>query len=193
MIKRDTYSQKDYDMKKPFDISEQDKIKILNLHLVERYNFGSRMTEQLTPKGIKNENPKQVINTSEYNGKMTIITYNSDGSYSSNVPLIGNTKSLKGTWKYIPQPGTGGKILYSSGGVVDGFIQEIGRDLVMTDDLRNLLNQNPSEYQKLPVMTKLLNLVNSSYSSDTTRLSVNNQPNRLGCPTGCVKDPSIRV
>jgi len=82
MIKRDTYSQKDYDMKKPFDISEQDKIKILNLHLVERYNFGSRMTEQLTPKGIKNENPKQVINTSEYNGKMTIITYNSDGSYS---------------------------------------------------------------------------------------------------------------
>ena len=52
MIKRDTYSQKDYDMKKPFDISEQDKIKILNLHLVERYNFGSRMTEQLTPKGI---------------------------------------------------------------------------------------------------------------------------------------------
>ena len=67
-------------MKKPFDISEQDKINILNLHSLERHNFGSRITEQLTPKGIKNENPKQVIITSEYNGKTTIITYNSNGS-----------------------------------------------------------------------------------------------------------------
>lgn len=178
-------------MKKPFDITEQDKKRILHLHLEEKQNFGTRLSEQEINSGIINENPKQVVNTSNYDGKITSITFNSDGSYSSNIPLIGNTTSLNGTWKYIPKSGTGGRIVYSSGIVSDGFIQEIGRDLLMNDELRYIYNQNPLQYQKIPVMTKILNLQNSSVPVGLTSVSKYSKSDRIGCPTGCVKDPKL--
>jgi hypothetical protein len=179
-------------MKKPFDISEEDKIKILHLHLEEKQNSGTRLSEQDINRGIRNDNPKQVVNSYDYDGKTTIITFNSDGSYSSNIPLIGNTKSLNGTWKYIPKSGTGGRIVYSSGLVRDGFIQEIGRDLIMDDGLQFLLNNKPSEYDKLPIMTKLLNLINSEIPQGRTGLSMVPKINQIGCPSGCVRDPNYQ-
>ncbi len=178
-------------MKTPLDISEQDKKRILHLHLEEKQNSGTRLSEQDIDRSIRNENPKQVVNRYDYDGKTTIITFNSDGSYSSNIPLIGNTNSLNGTWRYIPKSGTGGRILYSSGSVSDGFIQEIGRDLLMNEELRFVYNQNPLQYQKIPVMTKILNLQNSSVPAGLTSVSKHSKSDRIGCPTGCVRDPKL--
>ena len=104
------------------------------------------MIEQSTKQGINNENPQQVVNTYVHDGITSMIVFNSDGTYSSNTPLIGNTKTLKGTWRYQPKTGTGGRVLYSSGNVRDGFIQEIGRDLEMNDGLLTIYEKNPETY-----------------------------------------------
>jgi hypothetical protein len=181
-------------MKKPFDLSQEEKITILRLHLGEKRNFGTRLNEQTENSGLKPGNPKEVLNTFTNDGKTSKIIFNSNGTYQSNVPLINNTKSLQGSWKFVQKSGTGGSIYYSSGGVTDGFIQELGYDLEMNDGLRNLMYDKPNDYHKLPIMTKLLNLKNSQIPSlesnkeITPLISKNKQ---LGCPTGCVRDPNF--
>jgi len=184
-------------MKNPLDISTKERIEILKLHLGEKRNYGTRIQEQTNKLGsdtIKTENPQQVMNTYTHDGETSTITFNSNGTYTSNRPLIGNTKSLQGKWRYVPKSGTGGRIYYSSGGISDGFIQELGYDLEMNDELRRLLYDQPNEYNKLPTMTKLLNLRNSkiptSQTSDVNKPMLS-QTKQLGCPTGCVRDPNF--
>jgi hypothetical protein len=182
-------------MKNPLDISSKERIEILKLHLGEKKNYGTRIQEQNRNSGIKKENPPIVINSYEYDGKTTTITFNQNGTYTSNRALIGNTKSLQGKWRYVPKPGTGGRIYYSSGGINDGFIQELGYDLEMNDELQRLLYDQPNEYNKLPIMTKLINLKNSkiptSQTSDVNKPMLS-QTKQLGCPTGCVRDPNFQ-
>lgn len=181
-------------MKRLFDISNEERTKILNLHQGERTNYGTRINEQTDNSGIKMGNPSQVINSYNYDGKSTTITFNSNGTYTSNRPLIGNTKSLQGKWRFVPKPGTGGRIYYSSGGVNDGFIQELGYDLELNNEVQRLFYDNPNDYNKLPIMTKLLNLKNSSIPSGN--ISTKNEPllantKQIGCPTGCIRDPNL--
>jgi len=95
---------------------------------------------------------------------------------------------LQGTWKYEPQTNGGGRIMYSSGGVSDGFIQEIGRDLIPNTGLSELIKSNPQGYSKLPVMTKLANLENTSINSFDSEAQVSQSAVREkpGCPAGCI-------
>ena len=78
--------------------------------------------------------------------------------------------------------------MYSSGGVSDGFIQEIGRDLIPNTGLAEMIQSNPQGYSKLPVMTKLANLDNTTINSiDSEAQSAQNVVReKLGCPAGCV-------
>jgi hypothetical protein len=180
-------------MKNLFNLSTNEKEEILKQHYKEKSNHGSRITEQ-TSEPIKTEQPNSVVNTYTFDGKKTSIQFNSNGTYKSNRPLIGNTKSITGRWRFVPKNGTGGRIYYTSGGVKDGFIQELGYDLEFNDKLQQLFNDNPTEYNKLPIMTKLLNLKNSTISNsvDTDKpLISQNKPQR--CPTGCVRDPNYEV
>jgi hypothetical protein len=177
-------------MKNLFNLSSIEKEDILKQHYNEKSNHGSRITEQ-SSEPINNQQPNSVVNTYTFDGKKTSIQFNSNGTYKSNRPLIGNTKNLSGNWRFVPKSGTGGRIYYTSGGVKDGFIQELGYDLEFNDKLQRLFNDNPIEYNNLPIMTKLLNLKNSTISGsvDTEKpLISQNKPQR--CPTGCVRDPN---
>ncbi len=173
-------------MKNPFRLLEIEKSHILEMHRKYRDNFGTSLTEQNN--SIKREIPQNVTYKYTHNGTTSSITFFSDGKYQSNRPLIGNIRNLQGTWKYEPQTNGGGRILYSSGGVSDGFIQEIGRDLIPNTGLSEMIQSNPQGYSKLPVMTKLANLENTTINSfdsenQAAQMAVRE---KLGCPAGCV-------
>ena len=173
-------------MKNPFRLLEIEKSHILEMHRKYRDNFGTSLTEQNN--SIKREIPQNVTYRYTHNGTTSSITFFSDGKYQSNRPLIGNIRNLQGTWKYEPQTNGGGRIMYSSGGVSDGFIQEIGRDLIPNTGLAEMIQSNPQGYSKLPVMTKLANLDNTTINSiDSEAQSAQNVVReKLGCPAGCV-------
>ena len=173
-------------MKNPFRLLEIEKSHILEMHRKYRDNFGTSLTEQNN--SIKREIPQNVTYKYTHNGTTSSITFFSDGKYQSNRPLIGNIRNLQGTWKYEPQTNGGGRIMYSSGGVSDGFIQEIGRDLIPNTGLAEMIQSNPQGYSKLPVMTKLANLDNTTINSiDSEAQSAQNVVReKLGCPAGCV-------
>ena len=173
-------------MKNPFRLLEIEKSQILEMHRKYRDNFGTSLTEQNN--SIKREIPQNVTYKYTHNGTTSSITFFSDGKYQSNRPLIGNIRNLQGTWKYEPQTNGGGRIMYSSGGVSDGFIQEIGRDLIPNTGLSEMIQSNPQGYSKLPVMTKLANLENTTINSfdsegQASQSLVRDKP---GCPAGCV-------
>lgn len=173
-------------MKNPFRLLEIEKSHILEMHRKYRDNFGTSLTEQNN--SIKREIPQNVTYRYTHNGTTSSITFFSDGKYQSNRPLIGNIRNLQGTWKYEPQTNGGGRIMYSSGGVSDGFIQEIGRDLIPNTGLSELIQSNPQGYSKLPVMTKLANLDNTTINSiDSEAQSAQNVGRqKSGCPAGCM-------
>ena len=173
-------------MKNPFRLLEIEKSHILEMHRKYRDNFGTSLTEQNN--SIKREIPQNVTYRYTHNGTTSSITFFSDGKYQSNRPLIGNIRNLQGTWKYEPQTNGGGRIMYSSGGVSDGFIQEIGRDLIPNTGLAEMIQSNPQGYSKLPVMTKLANLDNTTINSiDSEAQSAQNVGRqKSGCPAGCM-------
>lgn len=173
-------------MKNPFRLLEIERSHILEMHRKHRENFGTSLFEQNDT--IKRDNPQNVTYQYTDNGIRSTITFFSDGKYQSNQPLIGNVKSLKGTWKYVPQSNTGGRIMYSAGGVSDGFIQDIGRDLIPNAGLSDLISSNPQGYAKLPIMTKLANLENTTVNSFDSEIRVvqSSVKDKLGCPAGCI-------
>lgn len=179
-------------MKNPFRLLEIEKSHILEMHRKYRDNFGTSLTEQNN--SIKREIPQNVTYRYTHNGTTSSITFFSDGKYQSNRPLIGNIRNLQGTWKYEPQTNGGGRIMYSSGGVSDGFIQEIGRDLIPNTGLSEMIQSNPQGYSKLPVMTKLANLENTTINSYDTQALVSQSTvkDKPGCPAGCIPISRLR-
>lgn len=173
-------------MKNPLRLLEIEKSHILEMHRKYRDNFGTSLTEQNN--SIKNEIPQNVTYRYTDNGMVSTITFFSDGKYRSNRPLIANVRNLQGTWKYLPQTNGGGRIVYSAGGVMDGFIQEIGRDLIPNTGLSDMIQSNPQGYSKLPLMTKIANLENTTINSYDTEAQVSQSAVRQkpGCPAGCV-------
>ena len=173
-------------MKNPFRLLEIEKSYILEMHRKYRDNFGTSLKEQLS--SIKSENPQNVTYRYTHNGMTSTITFFSDGKYQSNRPLIANIRNLQGTWKYVPQTNGGGRIMYSSGGVSDGFIQEIGRDLIPNSGLSEMIQSNPQGYSKLPVMSKLANLENTTINSFDSEAQASQSVlrDKPGCPAGCV-------